>query len=327
MLDILRCPQDAERVTLDGDHLECPNGHRYLIVDGIPVMLFDDKDATHAYIKKTLDKVARIENGEQVEIVVPIKENKADEIDEYVAGILPYTCGNMYFPAQRGISRYPFPELRMPDSPTGELFLDIGCNWGRWSIAAAKKGYRVVGIDPSLKAVQSARRIARQLNENCLFVVGDARCLPFTTNAFDTVFSFGVFQHFSKENTRIALDEIARVLKPNQSALVQMATSTGIRCRQNWRRRGYTEGEQFEVRYWSPSELMETWETKLGKTEMFADSYFSLCAHRSDADLMPFRFRLVVYSSDLLRRISQRFKPLIKVADGVYLRSINNARS
>lgn len=325
LLEILRCPQDQGSLELVDDHLVCSHGHRYLIVDGIPVMLFDDRDATHAFIPKTLAEVTRIENGEPIETVVSIKENAPDEIDDYVPRALPYTCGNLYFPATNGIDRYPFPELRMPDSKSGELLLDVGCNWGRWSIAAAKKGYRVVGIDPSLDAVQAARRIARQLKQNAEFVVGDARCLPFAANAFDTVFSFGVFQHFSKDNTRSALDEIARVLKPDGPALVQMATNTGIRSRQQLRRRGYAEGEEFDVRYWSPAELMTTFESKLGDTEMFADSYFGLCVHRSDADLMPLRYRLIVYTSDFLRRISTRFKPLVKVADGVYLRSINRS--
>ena len=44
------------------------------------------------------------------------------------------------------------------DLPRGPL-LDIGCSWGRWSLAAARKGYSVVGIDPSLGAVMAARRI------------------------------------------------------------------------------------------------------------------------------------------------------------------------
>jgi ubiquinone/menaquinone biosynthesis C-methylase UbiE/uncharacterized protein YbaR (Trm112 family) len=327
LVKMLRCPQDGNELEHSVDHLVCMGGHRYLIVDGIPVMLFDDKDATHDYIPKTLKKVARIEGGETVETVVPIKENKPDEIDEYVAGILPYTCGNLYYPAMQGVDRYPFPELRIPDSASGELFLDVGCNWGRWSIAAAMKGYRVVGIDPSLKAVQAAGRIARQLNQDAVFVAGDARCLPFISDAFDRVFSFGVFQHFSKDNTRIALDEISRVLKSGHESLVQMATSSGIRSRQQWRRRGYTEGEEFDVRYWSPKELVETFESKLGETELFADSYFGLAVHRSDADLMPLRYKMIVHASDLLRRASLKIKPLAKVADGVYLRSINGTKA
>ena len=60
---------------------------------------------------------------------------------------------------------------------------------------------------------------------------------------------------------------------------------------------------------------------------MISYSYFVLFVHISDVDLMPLKFRLIVYSSDFLRRLSKKFKPLIKVADSVYLESTNNARS
>jgi ubiquinone/menaquinone biosynthesis C-methylase UbiE len=57
-------------------------------------------------------------------------------------------------------------------------------------------------------------------------VVGDARFLPFADNSFNTVFSYSVFQHFSKENTKISLDEAARVLKKNGKSLIQMPNNT-----------------------------------------------------------------------------------------------------
>ena len=46
-------------------------------------------------------------------------------------------------------------------------------------MSAAKKGYRAVGIDPSLGAVMAARRVARQLGLEIKCIVGDARFLPF----------------------------------------------------------------------------------------------------------------------------------------------------
>jgi len=58
------------------------------------------------------------------------------------------------------LSEYPIPEISLP-SASGALLLDLGCNWGRWSISAARNGYSVVGLDPSLGAVLAARRIAR----------------------------------------------------------------------------------------------------------------------------------------------------------------------
>src|SRR6185436_11504330 len=163
-----------------------------------------------------------------------------DKIDEFVQGEIPYTSGNLYFSVQHKLTRYPIPETRLRKG-NGERLLDIGCNWGRWSIAAAQKGYKPIGIDPSLDAVLAARRVSKQLGVETDFVVGDARYLPFLADSFDTVFSYGVFQHFSKENVRTSLDEIGRVLKRDGNTLIQMPNKYGIRQYQQYRRRGYTE--------------------------------------------------------------------------------------
>ena len=88
----------------------------------------------------------------------------------------------------------------------GELLLDIGCNWGRWTIAAAQRGYRPIGIDPSFEAIVAARRIARQLGvDDARYVVADARKLPFADGTFDVVFSYGVLQHFSKSDVALSV--------------------------------------------------------------------------------------------------------------------------
>src|SRR5204863_8472237 len=127
------------------------------------------------------------------------------------------------------LDRYPIPVLRLPDGG-GRRLLDVGCSWGRWSMAAARNGYRVVGIDPSLGAVMAARRVARDLKFDASFVVGDARFLPFVQDSFDTVFSYSVIQHFSKVDAKQAIGEIARVLAHGGTTKVQMPSQLGIRC-------------------------------------------------------------------------------------------------
>ena len=247
-------------------------------------------------------------------------------IDKFVQAEVPYTSGILYFSVQNKLNRYPIPEIRLPQG-NGERLLDIGCNWGRWSIAAAKKNYQVVGIDPSLEAVLAAKRVSKQLGANADFVVGDARFLPFAENAFEIVFSYGVFQHLSKENVKTSLDEAVRVLKSGGKTLFQMPNKYGIRQYQQYRRRGYTEGEGFEIRYWTPAELLETFEKKFGATKMTSDCYFGLGIQGSDADLLPLHYKMIVYSSEFLRKISGVIKPLTKVADSVYLESINQNKS
>ncbi len=319
----LACPRDKERLELEDEKLICPKNHIYPIVEEIPIMLVDDVGTTHDYIKKTLEQISlRIDSKAETEYV----SKPITEVDAFVQAEIPYTSGILYIPLQNKLTRYPIPEFRM-ETGNGENLLDIGCNWGRWSIAAAQKGYRPVGIDPSLDAVLAARRVSRQLGADTNFVVGDARFLPFAEDTFDIVFSYSVFQHFCKDNVRVSLDEVARVLKRNGKTLLQMPNKYGIRSfYQRWRR-GFTEGEGFEVRYWTPSELMKTFEETFGETEMTTDCYFGLGIQSSDVDLLPLQYKMVVHSSDVLRKVSRVFSPLIKVADSVYLESVNQNNS
>lgn len=322
----LVCPRDKMKMSLIGDDLVCPEKHTYPIFDGIPVMLVDDVETTHDYITRTLEKVKQPKTNEIEAYVSPTGVNGRFSIDAFVQGEIPYTSGILYFSLQNRLSRYPIPECRLPQG-NGERLLDIGCNWGRWSIAAAQKGYKPVGIDPSLDAVLAARRVSRQLGVETSFVVGDARFLPFAGDSFDTVFCYGVLQHFSKENVKISLDEVVRVLKKYGTSLIQMPNKYGIRQYQQHRRRGFTEGEGFDVRYWTPSELLETFENKFGPTKLTADCYFGLGIQHSDVDLLPLKYRVVVYSSHFIRQLSKLIPPLIKVADSVYLESKNDNKS
>ncbi len=322
----LVCPRDKHKLDPKGRSLVCPNGHSYPVFDGIPVMLVDDVEVTHDYINRTLEKIAAVGGSSRIETDGDLESGADESIDEFVQGEVPYTSGNLYFSVQHKLTRYPIPKTRLRPG-NGELLLDIGCNWGRWSIAAAKRGYRTVGLDPSLDAVLAARRVSRQLSAKVDYVVGDARFLPFVDDSFDTVFSYSVLQHFSKENARVSIDEVGRVCKRGGVTLIQMPNRYGIRQYQQHRRRGFTEGEGFEVRYWTPAELMATFETKIGPTQMTTDCFFGLGVQASDVDLLPLHLKAVVYSSELLRKLSTVFKPLTKVADSVYLESVNQKKS
>ncbi len=323
LVEHLVCPRDKQELESSRTELICPRGHRYPIFEGVPVMLLDDIEVTHDYINRTLKQVSK-DNPEGLRVpTVPADQHR---IDDFVQGEVPYTSGNLYFSVQHKLTRYPIPSVRLPQGH-GERLLDIGCNWGRWSIAAAAKGYRPVGLDPSLDAVLAARRVAMQVGAAADFVVGDARFLPFADDAFDTVFSYGVFQHFSKDNVRTSLDEIVRVLRPEGMSLIQMPNKFGIRQYQQRRRRGFAQREGFEVRHWTPSELMDTFQKTFGRTTMTADCFFGLGIQPSDADLMPVLHRMVIGASEVLRKLSNVVTPLAQVADSVYLQSLNQKAS
>jgi SAM-dependent methyltransferase len=242
------------------------------------------------------------------------------QVDPVVRYMVGATSGLLYRNAIGNLSHYPIPELRLP-SAAGSTLLDIGCNWGRWSVAAARKGYRAVGIDPSLGAVLAARRVCRQLGASAEFVVGDARYLPFAASSFDLVFSYSVLQHFSKEDVRQTLSEIGRVLRAHGASLVQMPNAFGIRSLQQQLRRRFRDGTGFEVRYWSIPELKRAFTQAIGESVIRVDGYFGLGIQASDSDLFPPMYRRIVSASEVLRRLSERARWMCYFADSVYVHS------
>ncbi|MEZ5333258.1 MAG: methyltransferase domain-containing protein [Thermoanaerobaculia bacterium] len=321
----LVCPRDHGPLERSGQRLSCDSGHSYPIFDEVPVLLLDEVEPTHGYIGRTLAQVAGSDSGGASELPRRSGAEADDGVDPFVQAEIPYTSGMLYRSVQHRLTRYPIPPFRMAPGH-GECLLDIGCNWGRWSVAAALRGYRPIGLDPSLDAVLAARRVARQLRVDAEFLVGDARHLPFADGAFDAVFAYGVFQHFSRDNALRSLEEAARVLATGGTSMIQMPNRYGVRQYQQHRRRGFTEGEGFEVRYWAPRELTEVFGRIFGPTALTADCYFGLGIQEADADLLPRRFRAILLASGLLRRASRFVRPLRNLADSVYLESVRRDR-
>ena len=306
----LACPRDRTRLEPQGETLVCEQGHEFPYVDGIPVMVVDDELApTQPGYWSDSEQVARVRASEPPPV-------EGEGVDPYVAELILGTHGNLYKHLSGGMSRYPIPDFPLPRG-SGELLLDIGCNWGRWSIAAAQSGYRPIGVDPSFEAIVAARRIARQLGADTRYVVADARRLPFADDTFDVVFSYGVLQHFSKSDVAISVDEIARVVKRSGYSWVQMPNSLGALNAIRLAQRRFREGDEFEVRYWTPSELKRVF-GRIGPTELRTDGFFTLNPQKRDLDLLPARFRAVVHVSEALKRVHAP----TTFADSVNVRSV-----
>lgn len=301
----LACPRDRAPLERRGDELVCAGGHRYAVAEGIAVLLLEEERPTHAAC------------------LVSREHRAADEDPEaMVQDVIAATCGNLYRHMIGNVRHYPIPELRLPPGQ-GRSFLEVGCNWGRWCVSAARRGYEVVGVDPSLVAVRAARRVAERLGARADYVVADARHLPFADASFDVVFSYSVFQHFSKADAVASFGEIGRVLRPSGLSLVQMANLWGARSLWNQlRERRFREPrELFDVRYWSPRELERELARAVGPTSLAADGYLTLNPQPADLALLPRRYRAVVRGSEALRRLSGRIPLLTYAADSIYAAS------
>lgn len=336
-LENLVCPVDRQRLRHEGSFLVSTSGRNYPIVDGMPVMLLPEMAPTMDAARISANAAPDIAGGKPDGMRAPYIETLGISPDEkelvrrlyesggsydaVVSAIVAATCGLAYrhlIGAAGG--SYPIPSFRFPARP-GKL-LDVGCNWGRWTIAAAKAGHDATGIDPQLGAVMAARRVAAQLGVPAHFVVADGRYLPFPDGAFDGIWSYSVLQHFSKQDARAVLDEIARVARPGATIRIQMANLLGLRSFIHAARRRFRAPGGFEVRYWRPSELEKTFTASLGATRLEADCFLGLGLQWSDFRWMSPLGKCVLVISETLRRLSGAVRPLTWFADSLFCTSI-----
>jgi len=336
-LENLVDPVDKSKLTYNkGGYLVSDGGRHYPIVDGIPVMLIPDipqsiNAANYSIETASLMKANDLSIDElyintlgiseaEKKICLDLHKSGNCNIDPVVLAIIGATSGYAYkhMIGNIGLTDYPIPNILIPDG-NGELILDIGCNWGRWSISAARKGYQVVGIDPQLGAIAAAKRVAQKMGLNIRFICGDGRFLPFATEKFERVFSYSVLQHFSKADAKITINEISRVLKYEGESLIQMANLIGVRSLQHQFRRGFKNPTNFDVRYYTPWELSTLFNSVFKTFNLSADCYFGLGWQWADYKFMPLRYKLILILSNILQRISNKITPLKFCADSIYI--------
>jgi ubiquinone/menaquinone biosynthesis C-methylase UbiE len=106
--------------------------------------------------------------------------------------------------------------------------LDMGCGSGRFTIALAQLGAKMVtGIDLGKTGINVGRKISESLHlKNIKFLEGNVTSLPFEDNSFDFVFSKGVLHHTG--NLKKGLDEYHRVLKKGGNGFLYLYGSGGL---------------------------------------------------------------------------------------------------
>jgi len=107
------------------------------------------------------------------------------------------------------------------DRAAVSLIIDLGCGTGRFlELLAAHFGVRVMGIDPSLKMLDHARR--KLTSENVVYCQGLTEAIPFRDGCADLVFMSMVYHHFTDPS--VVAKECHRVLREGGYAVIRNGT-------------------------------------------------------------------------------------------------------
>jgi SAM-dependent methyltransferase len=325
----LICPEHGAVLRPAGEQLWCEHDHGFPVVQGVPVLLRGDVAATIDVMAASFERARSGQGAPYFVDTVGLAPHEKLAIErELAAGrltpdpvaswLVAATSGFAYEHAIGQLRSYPIPDIPL-EHGGGRSLLDVGCSWGRWSIAAAQKGWDVVGIDPSLGALLAAQRVAAQLGVRARFVCADARYLPFAREHFDAAYSYSVLQHFPYEDANRAIEEIGRVLKPGGSVKIQLAHRFGGRALFHQLRRRLRPAQAFDVRYWSIPAMRRTFERAVGSTKVEAEAFGGLGLLFCDYRHMSAKGRVLVTVSEGLRRIGRVVSPLTWLADSTFV--------
>jgi SAM-dependent methyltransferase len=97
---------------------------------------------------------------------------------------------------------------------SGRRILDVACGGGRHSLAMARRGALVTGLDLGPAAIATAKRRAHKAGLTVEFVQGDVRAMAYEA-VFDAVtFIFGCFTEMPSPDAEAVLRRISRSLRP-----------------------------------------------------------------------------------------------------------------
>lgn len=127
----------------------------------------------------------------------------------------------------------------------GKNTLEIGVGLGSEHQKLAEAGAILNGIDLTPRAIEHTKRRFQLLDLKSTLQVADAENLPFESETFDAVFSWGVLHH--TPDTQKAINEVHRVLKHGAFGKVMIYHTHSLVGYMLWMRYGLLTGKPFRT--------------------------------------------------------------------------------
>ena len=104
----------------------------------------------------------------------------------------------------------------------GKVLIDVSCGRGKLAVFARGMGLRVIGLDFSLSAI----KVAQQTNPGVDLFVSDGEQIALKAQCADYVTHIGNLEHY--QNPELGVQEVARILKPDGTAVILLPNGFSI---------------------------------------------------------------------------------------------------
>ena len=106
---------------------------------------------------------------------------------------------------------------------------DVGCGMGTFTLEAAARGARAVGLDLAPAGIAAAQRLAREQHvTNASFTRADAALLPFASGAADVIIAADFTEHLDDATLARVLGELNRVTRPDGALVIYTPAASHI---------------------------------------------------------------------------------------------------
>lgn len=222
------------------------------------------------------------------------------------------------------LDEIPIPPIPIPPAKDNQrLCLDIGCGWGRWLVAIGRKGYIPIGIDLRHEFCITSRETLKISNLDGYTIVADLNNLPFKDGILDAVWSFSVIQHTHQDRLKNCIQHIYRILRYKGFCFLEFPNKFGIRNFFGPVKTSKSKALDYNswvVRYYSLQEYRSFFEPVFGNYKAIVHSVLGIGVLPNDLKYaVGLKNRLQIGISLLMTKIAQVLKPLVNIADSVYL--------
>ncbi len=162
----------------------------------------------------------------------------------------------------------PIYELMDRYVPKGCRVLEVGAGGSHTLAALAGRSHcHAFGIEPDCSGIDKTNQLASDESGSVTMIRGDGFCLPFDDGVFDVVYSLGLIEHFSPDESIALTVEHARVCR--EGGLIIVAAPNFLNLPHTLRK--WVLGSQYEYfpeRSYTPGKLKRLTESAGTKAEV-----------------------------------------------------------